>query len=707
MRKDAADHRQKSGGSSGSGRLRVGVLSKGIWKDRQVVETLLDAEAVRIGRASRTHLDLVTGWGHKPTAEAARALAKKRRIPYVALEDGFLRSIRPGAGEAALGWIVDRSGIYYDASGPSDLEAAIAYRTATDDAQDRARAAMKRLAELRLSKYNHAPMIPPARLGLPAGRDFVVVVDQTFGDASISGAGASPETFVAMLDAAVSENPGRTVAVKVHPEAISGAKRGHLVEAARRRRATLVDADVNPWSLIENAAAIYAVSSQFGLEAISAGVPVVAFGAACYAGWGLTDDRFPAVERRRARPNREALFAATHLDYCRWLDPWFGDEIDLETAIDQLAFLRDRFHDNRRSVCVDMSKWKRTVLTSYLDGVGGKPVFVRGVEAATEVAERTGARVVVWGSQETSSSDAGAPAAHAVTRVEDGFLRSVGLGAAFVSPASLVFDDEGIYYDPRTPSSFERTARETVFDEPLLARAETLRRTIVARRLSKYNQGPDHRLDLPTDRPVVLVPGQVEDDASVRFGSPVVRTNADLLRHVRERWPDAHVLYKPHPDVHAGYRRGAVPREVSDRLADRVITDVSMPSLLSMVDRVETMTSLTGFEALLRGLEVATHGLPFYAGWGLTDDALRSDRRDRVLTLDQLTAVALILYPRYVDPDTGLPCTVETIVRRLSERRAVAPSPTARIEASLRHGIALASHRVLFPIGRLLGLRRR
>ena len=43
-----------------------------------------------------------------------------------------------------------------------------------------------------------------------------------------------------------------------------------------------------------------------------------------------------------------------------------------------------------------------------------------------------------------------------------------------------------------------------------------------------------------------------------------------------------------------------------------------MDVLLGIVDEVHTLTSLTGFEALLRGIEVHAYGGPFYAGWGLT-----------------------------------------------------------------------------------------
>ncbi|MDK9696764.1 MAG: capsular polysaccharide biosynthesis protein, partial [Siculibacillus sp.] len=582
---------------------------------------------------------------------------------------------------------------------PNDFEAAVVRRAAAVEADHgEIRSALDAIRDLRLSKYNHAPMRTAAEMGLPAGRDVVLVVDQTFGDASIGGAAADGASFVRMLDAAIAENPGAPIAVKIHPEAISGTKRGYLAEVARRRGVIIVGVDVNPWALIETARRVYTVSSQFGMEALLAGVPVTSFGAAFYAGWGLTDDRFAPSRRRTVAASREALAEAAYVDYCRWLDPWDGRPIDLASAIDRLAFLRDRFHENTASVCVGFSRWKRRSTRRFLAGIGGEPRFVGDEKTATAVAEASGARIVVWGNR--AFADASRP----VVRAEDGFLRSVGLGAAFVAPASLVFDAEGMYYDPRRACGFETLATETTFGPDLVARAARLRETIVAQRLSKYNESGERRLDFPPGAIRILVPGQVEDDASVRFGSPMVPSNLELLRRVRARWPAAHILYKPHPDVHAGYRAGAIPEAEALRHADRIVTDVSMPSLLAQVDRVETMTSLTGFEALLRGLPVATHGIPFYAGWGLCEDLAPCERRRRRLALDELVAVALILYPRYIDPATGLPAPVEVVVERLIHGREAGESPLGRLTRRLRHRYAWVAHNVLGP---LVGLFRR
>jgi capsular polysaccharide export protein len=134
---------------------------------------------------------------------------------------------------------------------------------------------------------------------------------------------------------------------------------------------------------------------------------------------------------------------------------------------------------------------------------------------------------------------------------------------------------------------------------------------------------------------------------------------------VRAANPQAFLLYKEHPDVLAGNRRGKLTPEAA-ALIDARCDQHSIPAVLERVQEVHTLTSLTGFEALLRGKPVTTYGQPFYASWGLTTDHAPVAHRTRRLNLAQLTAGALLLYPRYIDPVTGLPCEAEFLVERLA-----------------------------------------
>jgi capsular polysaccharide export protein len=157
-----------------------------------------------------------------------------------------------------------------------------------------------------------------------------------------------------------------------------------------------------------------------------------------------------------------------------------------------------------------------------------------------------------------------------------------------------------------------------------------------------------------------------------------VRSNADLLAAARAAEPHAFIIYKPHPDVQTGYRRGFLPARQARRHADMVVPSGNIGTLLAEVDALHTITSLAGFEGLLRGVAVTTWGAPFYAGWGLTDDREPPPRRARRLSLDALVAGCLILYPRYQDPVTLLPCTPELLLDRLAEPALWPRLPPAR-----------------------------
>ena len=243
----------------------------------------------------------------------------------------------------------------------------------------------------------------------------------------------------------------------------------------------------------------------------------------------------------------------------------------------------------------------------------------------------------------------------------------MGLGASLHEPASLVFDRQGIYFDPSGPSDLEDLIARAAAGAADLDRAARLRAAIVAAGLTKYNVGGAMRTERPAGRRVVLVPGQVEDDASVLRGCGAVRTNLALLQETRAVNPEAWLIWKPHPDVEAGLRAGAVAPETARTLADEVAEGASAHDVLAVADEVWTLTSLIGFEALLRGKAVTCLGQPFYAGWGLTHDLGGAiARRQARPTLDQLVWAALIAYPMYRDPLTGLPCTPELVVERFA-----------------------------------------
>lgn len=612
--------------------------------------------------------DAVAVWGRRPVSKRGLWVAGRWNKPLLNIEDAFLRSVRPGpSGDPALGLLIDDRALHYDAAQPSRLEALLSEITLTPEAETRARDGIAFLRDEGLSKYSD--WSPDAPLPEPG---YVLVIDQTAGDAAISHAGASAETFGRMLAAARAEHPGARILLRTHPVTASGHRKGHFGPSDLDDRTGICADPVNPWALLDGATAVYCVSSQLGFEAILAGHRPVVFGQPFYAGWGLSDDRQPIPRRGRAL-SPEALFHAAMIDYPAWYDPHHDRLCQFEDVARALAAQARAHRENARPlICTGMKPWKHAPMTAFLKGGAGAPAFENEPTRAIERAATEGRTVLLWAGKETPEHRAQAEAKGVTLwRTEDGFLRSVGLGAQLLPAASLVIDDLGIYFDPTRESRLERII-QTSANLPGHAhrRAEALQTAIVDARLTKYNVG-NAAPPFPSKpgRRRVLVPGQVEDDASIRLGTDAVSTNLGLLQQARALFPDDVVIYKPHPDIEAGLRQGLIPEAEMARLADHVAHETSAAEAMDQVDVVVTMTSLMGFEALLRGLEVHCFGTPFYAGWGLTQDhAAPCPRRTARPDLTALVHASLIAYPRYFDAETGLACSPEVILERLSSR---------------------------------------
>jgi capsular polysaccharide export protein len=408
---------------------------------------------------------------------------------------------------------------------------------------------------------------------------------------------------------------------------------------------------LDPWHVLDGAGEVRLPEGDArGLLALAAGGPLV---------WCAADGT-----ARSADAEDPAMLLAQNLTGYRWINPFDGRPMPVTEAIALCGQWRALIDANRAIHSVmGIAYWKKPTVTALL--WGGSPVpYNRPLQGRPE-----GAAVALWRAR--------LPAAQAraiererppIIEIEDGFIRSAGLGADCVPPLSIIIDPLGPHFAPGAPSTLERLLEQGDFPEDLLVRARALRTRIIAAGLSKYEAGGTAALARPGDaRRHVLVPGQVEDDRAVTSGG-ALSSNLELLRRARaEAGPEAFVIYKPHPDVLAGHRRGAIPEEALAGLADHVETTNPMAALIAMADELHVNSSLAGFEALLRGKPVTVHGVPFYAGWGLTRDlGPVPARRTAKRTLDELVAAALLLYPRYLDPKTGLPCPVEVLVGRLS-----------------------------------------
>jgi len=625
--------------------------------------------------------DMIGIWGQSPTAPRGQTVARHTNAPILRVEDAFLRSIHPGrCGEPPLGLLLDKNGVHFDPATVSDLETLLATHPLDDTAiLNRARSAIDRIKRADLSKYNsHNPAAP-----LPAP-GYVLVIDQTKNDASVLASGANRNRFAEMLVFAQEEHPGAQIIIKTHPETMAGHRSGYFKASDASKRVSLLSDPVSPWALLEGAIAVYTVSSGLGFEAILAGHKPRVFGQPFYAGWGLTTDEAP-VDRRQRVLTRAQIFAAAMILYPKWYDPYRDQLCELETVLDTLeAKTRSWREDAQGHVAIGMRLWKRQPLQDFY-GQHKKLRFENELPKAKNIAAETGAGLMVWAGKETPEMEQ-----TLIFRVEDGFLRSKGLGATLNAPLSLVADDLGIYYDPTRDSRLEQLISISPdLPEHAITRSQRLIHSLKRAKLSKYNVGNTDLAALPKGHRI-LVPGQVEDDASILKGCSETSSNLELLKRCRAENPAAIIIYKPHPDVEQGLRNGGIN---ASQYADIIVKNADPISLIDAVDEIWTLTSLLGFEALLRDKPVTCLGMPFYAGWGLTQDLTAApDRRISRPTLAQLTHATLIDYPRYFDPLTKQSCPVEIIVERLQNSTLPRERPSLRILAKLQGLFASYAH---------------
>ena len=693
-----------------------------------------------INRKKKPQPEAFIGWGHKKSFQRADKAATRQDLNTLSIEDGFLRSLDSGiSSRHGLSVVVDDIGIYFDMTHHSRLEQLIVERTKSASnnraaGEARARHLMARICEEKLSKYNSIidclsldKLINEENINKTesASQSHILLIDQVAGDASVKGAGANKRQFKKMLKSACRNHPNAHIWIKAHP----ASKSGYLSNLKLPKNVRLLTEFLNPIELLKQVSDVYTVSSHMGFEALMLGKKVHCFGVSWYSGWGLTDDTnapknllkavqkrrlesaeillsnrdlsnsamFPATSHKTLETSLETLFYSAYIDYSRYVDPATKQACDIDTAIEWLVTNRRWQARLEGDLTVyEFSRWKLPFVKAFTD-LPRTTLFVKPKPRLKNLLHPDHFRInfsqplLVWGlakrqqvqkklQSKLAEQSSDMPAIYCM---EDGFIRSNGLGATLLAPLSVVIDKQGIYYDATQPSDLETLLQNC---QPLSSeqrlRVKKLQDKLLNQRVSKYNVGAG--IDVSSiqnnswmqdakisGRRRVLIIGQVEDDLSVQYCGSTIKTNSGLIERVRQDNPDAYLIYKPHPDVEAGLRAGKVS-EAHLRQVQAVAYDTAMPDCLEWVDEVHTISSLTGFEALLRGLDVTCYGLPFYAGWGLTTDIdeqslpkatyLKRRQRDIPLTLEQLIYGALICYPLYRLPDGYGLAQVEQVI---------------------------------------------
>mgnify|MGYP001809857202 CR=1 FL=1 len=654
--------------------------------------------------------------------------AKEHKIPFYFMEDGFLRSIGLGAAHTpAYSLTLDSQTPFFDARNPSDLENILKTYdfAAHPELIERAKAMIVKLRETGLSKYNHAKAVDIEKIYGPKTKRRILVVGQVEDDASILYGCDAVHTNNDVVMIAALENPDAQIIYKPHPDVMN--KHREMVSNPQdvRNLCLIVKNDIPLAQALETIDHVYTITSQAGFEALLRGVKVTTLGCPFYAGWGLTDERQPNPRRNR-KLSVEEIFAAAYLLYPIYFDPVYKVRITPEQAIERLLILKNLADSSQKGIlktedesandlAVDrkiptfifgMSPWRDFLADCFPER---EIIFISRMISASEFEQNwvkkiekalPEAEIFIWG-YEISDYLAAFVREHdiKVIYLEDGFIRSIGLGATKMPPFSLTLDSQAPYFDARRPTDLEDILNSYDFasSPALLERARDLISFLLSTGISKYNNA--RRVDVesfygPKLKKRVLVVGQVEDDASITFGSSKRYSNNDVVVIAALENPEAQIIYKPHPDVLSKNRNMLSDPNDVRHLCLVLTQDIPLAQAFETIDHVYTITSQAGFEALLRGIKVTTLGCPFYSGWGLTDERQPNPRRQRTLTMEEVFAAAYLLYPKYFDPVYRTKITAERAVERLQGMRSsldilqITPSETEPDTGMTQNGMS-------------------
>ena len=582
----------------------------------------------------------------------------------VFIEDGFVHSFGIKKKKIPLTICYDNNGIYYDCTRNNDLREFLKQKLSKKNIS-RAKNIVQLWKKYSISKYNFPSFIEPP------SSPYILLIDQTFGDLSLEYGDANEDSFKRMFEFAINNWPDHRIIIKTHPDVISYRKKGCIDSSKYVKDNIKVIGGIGQINrLIEFSSAVCVVTSQVGFEALIYGKDVHVFGQPFYSGLGLTIDHNTNNEKVKKHISLEQLVFASLVKYQICFDPRTKKKCEIEEIMKFIHYSREASKFFPQDLeAINLTPWKARQINRFVYPVTGKNVkFFKRFKSRMK-------NIMVWG--KNTRLENYISKVDDFISVEDGFIRSVGLGGDLYPPLSLLFDKKGIHYDASKVSDLEDQLQNSNVNYSERMRAKKILNLIIKLKISKYNLKITKKIDLPKNainKEIIGVLGQVESDNSIIYGVPdntIQKTNFALVERVRKDYPDAFIIYKPHPDTESGLRaKGERDSDIS-YYADLIAYKTSLEDLFNKVDRIAVFTSLGGFEALIRGISVITYGLPFYSGWGLTEDKLKNHiwakRRKRRLTIEELTFISLIKYPFYSSIKYNCLTEIENIVEELLE----------------------------------------
>lgn len=307
-------------------------------------------------------------------------------------------------------------------------------------------------------------------------------------------------------------------------------------------------------------------------------------------------------------------------------------------------------------LCYGFNDWKLGFVTRYLEDF--RVIFcdrkISSVRLAINIFlfPQSIEKIIVWGITDTVMLRWIARLSKKeINRMEDGLIRSVELGSDHATPLSLIIDKKGIYYKTDKPSELNDllASAENYLKPDILKEANYVINAIRFSGITKYNRFTATGKANPSYKERILVLGQVENDAALKFGNINKISQLQLVEIAVSENPNSHVVYRPHPQVYEEFSRNKNKMKKFQKLCEISDPNGSLSDDLSISDKVYTINSGSGLEAIIHGKETHLFGWAFYAGYGLSKDRYsKALKRLKPLNLLDFVAVVYIIYPQYL-----------------------------------------------------------
>jgi capsular polysaccharide export protein len=594
-------------------------------------------------------------WGYKNSPKL-ESFAKRKKIPFFRIEDGFIRSIQLGASKSTpISLCIDSQALYYDATRPSDLEDLLN----TYDFQSnpelvtRAKNAIQTLKDLNISKYNNVGSKDIEVIYGEKTKERILVIGQVEDDESIKRGCNKPMTNNDLVWLARSENPHADIIYKPHPDVLFGKRPMQSNPNDVKHISKVITEPLSITDAFQTIDRVYTITSLSGFEALLRGIPVTTIGAPFYSGWGLTDDR-QKVPRRKRKLTIEEVFAAAYILYPKYMHPFTKEAISIEDAILTLKEMKDieenaNVETGKIALLVGFNEVTRKYMAIFLKDYQ-KIEIIHSLEQLSDAIDNYSDITVYLLNSEDNKGY--------LKFVKENNIKSYFVNPGLISmgvlpiPFSLCIDKKGDNKEFSSDLINLLNTYDFKKDPELLLRANRVHSTLIEKGINGITYSPSMNYDMSIpNKKKVLVLGERSSE-SQQFEI----SNEELMWIAKTENPDAEIIFKPHP---ADENVENYSYANLDHVAKIIKGPINLSDLLGNVSQVYTIRSTGGFEALLKGIKVTTLGTPFYAGWGLTDDRKKQKNRNRKLNTVEILAAAYILYPKYFNPFTLEPSTIE------------------------------------------------